>query len=391
MNYAIFRSEPIYTLNDLAQVGAHNKREKNAYKSNPDINRQLTKNNIELVPLDKKYVKGFHELTIEYKKEHDERMKTEREDRKRTYSQMLDRSKNVVADNLIFTASPKFFKDMPKEEILRWGKTCMDFVYRDLGYKKEQVLHSTIHMDEKTPHIHCVVIPLVKKFDKRTNTERYTISKKQYITDNIHLSELQDKYCNRLNRNGFRLERGIKYNDTEHIKIKKLKKLTNKLNKQLVTREDSLEKIIKELTKNMEFNKEIMLDSNYIKVKKETIKNVHQLINESKKINELQPKIKNTYESFKYYSDNYSKIYKENEKMKIEIGELKYSCSYSFNKGISLMEKTKQLEGTINKMSNFVYQLVALGYVPRRKKEEFEAEFSEFISGKKKDKDHGDL
>ena len=28
MNYAIFRSEPIYTLNDLAQIGSHNKREK---------------------------------------------------------------------------------------------------------------------------------------------------------------------------------------------------------------------------------------------------------------------------------------------------------------------------------------------------------------------------
>ena len=33
MNYAIFRSEPIYTLNDLAQIGSHNKREKKAYKS----------------------------------------------------------------------------------------------------------------------------------------------------------------------------------------------------------------------------------------------------------------------------------------------------------------------------------------------------------------------
>ena len=37
MNYAIFRSEPIYTLNDLAQIGSHNKREKKAYNSNPDI------------------------------------------------------------------------------------------------------------------------------------------------------------------------------------------------------------------------------------------------------------------------------------------------------------------------------------------------------------------
>ena len=59
LNYAIFRSEPIYTLNDLAQIGSHNKREKKAYNSNPDINLELTKNNIELVPLDSKYVKDY--------------------------------------------------------------------------------------------------------------------------------------------------------------------------------------------------------------------------------------------------------------------------------------------------------------------------------------------
>ena len=47
MNYAIFRSESIYTLNDLAQIGSHNKREKKAYNSNPNIKIQLTKNNIE--------------------------------------------------------------------------------------------------------------------------------------------------------------------------------------------------------------------------------------------------------------------------------------------------------------------------------------------------------
>ena len=31
-------------------------------------------------------------------------MKTEREDRKKTFNQMLDNSKNVVADELLFTA-----------------------------------------------------------------------------------------------------------------------------------------------------------------------------------------------------------------------------------------------------------------------------------------------
>ena len=33
MNYGIFISKPIMTLNDLAQIGSHNKREKKAYYS----------------------------------------------------------------------------------------------------------------------------------------------------------------------------------------------------------------------------------------------------------------------------------------------------------------------------------------------------------------------
>lgn len=210
MNYAIFRSEPIYTLNDLAQIGSHNKREKKAYNSNKDIKIELSKDNIELVPLTEKYVKGFYNKTLDYRKEHEERMKTERKERQKTFNQMVNLSKNVVADELLFTATHTFFKDISRDDIKRWANTCMDFVYNDLGYKKEQVLHATVHLDELTPHLHCVVIPLVKKLDKRTNTERYTISKKQYIKDKLHLSVLQDKYCERLNANGFRLERGIK-------------------------------------------------------------------------------------------------------------------------------------------------------------------------------------
>lgn len=80
MSYAIFRTEPIYTLSDLSQIGSHNKREKKAYKSNPDIKLALTENNIELVPCNEKYVKKFYEITKEYKQEHTERMKTMRED-----------------------------------------------------------------------------------------------------------------------------------------------------------------------------------------------------------------------------------------------------------------------------------------------------------------------
>ena len=34
MNYAIFRSEPVNTMNDLAQIGSHNKREKKVIFTN---------------------------------------------------------------------------------------------------------------------------------------------------------------------------------------------------------------------------------------------------------------------------------------------------------------------------------------------------------------------
>ena len=188
MSYAIFRGEGIKTIHELSQKGSHNERTKDKYKSNPNIRIGDSKNNIEIIKCNN-YVKKFYEITKEYQKEHSERMKNMRADRKRSYSEMLNKSKSVVADELLFTATNNFFKDKDKDFILKWANTCMDFVYNDLGYTKEQILHSTLHLDEETSHIHCVVVPLVKKLDKRTNTERYTISKKQYIKDKIHLSQ----------------------------------------------------------------------------------------------------------------------------------------------------------------------------------------------------------
>lgn len=68
MNYGIFRSQPIMTINDLEQIGTHNKRDKKVYKSNPNIKLELTKNNVELLPLVEKYVKGFKLLVKDYEK-----------------------------------------------------------------------------------------------------------------------------------------------------------------------------------------------------------------------------------------------------------------------------------------------------------------------------------
>ena len=79
---------------------------------------ELTKNNIELVPLTEKYIKVFKLKVKDYEKEHQMRMKTERAERKKAFNEMLNKSKSVVADELLFTASHKFFDHMSKEDEL---------------------------------------------------------------------------------------------------------------------------------------------------------------------------------------------------------------------------------------------------------------------------------
>ena len=64
LNYAIFRSQPIMTMSDLRQIGSHNNREKQAYNSNPDIKLELSKDNIELIPINTTYTKRFKENDI---------------------------------------------------------------------------------------------------------------------------------------------------------------------------------------------------------------------------------------------------------------------------------------------------------------------------------------
>lgn len=251
MSYAIFRVEPINKLSDLAQIGSHNKREKKAYKSNPDIDITKTKNNIDLVPLSEKYIKGFYNLTKEYKLEHDKRMETMREDRKKTFKQMIDDSNNVVADELLFTSDNDFFKGMSKKNIKKWADTCMDFVYKDLGYKKEQIIHATIHMDEVTPHIHIVVVPLVRKFDKRVNKEKYCITKCEYIKSSTHLSKLQDKYYERLKNKGFEIERGEKNTGIKNLTPKQLKDITRMLDKKLDNTKYKMNREYNDLLKTM--------------------------------------------------------------------------------------------------------------------------------------------
>ena len=357
MSYAIFRVEPINKLSDLAQIGSHNKREKKAYQSNPDIDITKTKNNIDLVPLSEKYCKGFYNLTKEYKLEHDKRMETIREDRKKTFKQMIDDSNNVVADELLFTSNNNFFKDMSKKQIKKWAETCMDFVYNDLGYKKEQVLHSTLHMDEKTPHIHCVVIPLMRKFDKRINTEKWTISKKQYIKDKAHLSELQDKYYQRLIDNGFDLERGIKNSDNEHISIKEFKKITNKLDNRLEKQNYLMARDYELLEEKLKTSKPTITGKE-VKIDKDTYDTLNNFMNTSKRVIKDMSRNQALFKELTDYTKSYKDLENEKRNIQVKVRKLEYQNE-------KLQEENRKLHNFLHSilqtLKKFFRRLLKLG------------------------------
>ena len=345
MSYAIFRCQSINTLEDLSHIGSHNKREKESYKSNPDIRKEDSINNIELVKCNSKYREKFYEITKEYKKEHDEKMKTIRQDRYKTFDQMVDDSKSCVADEMIFTSGPEFFKDMSKVEILKWANGCMDFVYNDLGYTKEQVIQSVLHLDEKTPHIHCVVVPLVKKFDKRVNKERYSISKKDYIKDQNYLSILQDKYCFRLNNLGFKLERGEKETKIKNLSLGQLKGITRQYerlaNKSKKNIESEYLKIINmlKLSKKKAFSDSIILNG----------ESYHILL---KYLDLYTKEIQNQviYQNFFNDLDDYIFNYKELEK------EYNHSQKVIDN----LEEECEKLDQNNNNLMDFVKHLLEM-------------------------------
>ena len=318
----------------------------------------MSQYNVDLVPLTEKYVKGFYNITKDYQKEHLEKQKTEREDRKRKFNVMVDSSRNVVADELLFTASNKFFDNMSNKELMRWADACMEFVYEDLGYTKEQILHSTLHVDEKTPHIHCIVIPLVKKYDNRTKTERYTISKKQYIKDKNHLSQLQDKYHQRLTEKSFDLERGIKGSDNENINIKELKKITKKLNLDLNNKTQKLDESVNDLKEKIKSNKNVLFDKEYVKIKKDTFESINKVIDNATNVMNLQPKLEKVYKEVDSYTRSYQSIKRENNLYKNEIENLEIK-NYELNE--KNYELNVLLKDVLMTIKRFFRKLLQLG------------------------------
>ncbi|WP_170272224.1 MobV family relaxase [Clostridium tarantellae] len=242
MSYSVFRVQGIKKTTDLN--GLHKHIKQRISRTNIDIDLDKSKDNIELISCNDTYKQRFNEITKDLKLVHDERMKTMRADRIKSFERYVNDSKNNVACEMIFTSDTVFFKDMNKNEIEKWAKTSLDFVTEDIGMNKENIIHAVVHMDEKTPHLHVVVVPITKIYDGRIKQEKLTISQNKFFHGKKDLSKLQDKYNHRMVSNGFKLARGEKNINKRHKTTMEYK---NEIQRQTEVLKKDKQKIEKEV------------------------------------------------------------------------------------------------------------------------------------------------
>lgn len=137
-------------------IAAHNERTKEAYASNPDIDKSRT-------------VQNYHLVTPRWSYEQ------EIKHRIQMAGCRVRRDSVKFVDTLV-TVSPEFAK-AHEAEMPEYFNRAFDFLKERVG--EENIFSAVVHMDEKTPHMHLCFVPLTK--DKRLSAKEILGNKKAMI------------------------------------------------------------------------------------------------------------------------------------------------------------------------------------------------------------------
>jgi hypothetical protein len=192
MGKAIMRLDKIKTAGAATRVYEHNYRTANVSHADKD----KTDDNEELVSLDG--------MTL------NEKLKERLEQLKDTNKKVR---KNAVLMIEVMTSIP--VEDKDKIDVDKWKVSQVEWLKDTFNANPEKygdnVISVVLHMDESSPHCHGVIIPI---------DDKGKLNASYYIDGKVKLSELQDSYSNKMNKE-FGLERGIKGSFATHEDMKK--------------------------------------------------------------------------------------------------------------------------------------------------------------------------
>ena len=206
VSYSIIRNEK-YNRSSLIGLYRHNERKNTTY-TNKNINHEKTFSNYSLKKCDTTYLQKFEQIRQEY-----------------NLQGWIKKNSNVVCEYII-TSDEEYFESIGKDETKRFFKTAYEFVknYKNLG--EDYIISATVHLDEATPHMHLIYIPVVHTIDKKSKENSEKICCSDFWKGKDSYKFLQDNFHKYMTRAGFELER-VDTKDNQHIKIEDLKKITN--------------------------------------------------------------------------------------------------------------------------------------------------------------------
>ena len=175
-NYCILTIEKIKSYGSLQRRMKHNRREMNL--ANVDMEQSI--HNEELVP-----GYGFSYLELWKKRMTEAEIETNRK--------IKPRKNSVLAAELVLSYSAD-----AKIDVEEWKTANLRWLQQTFG--KKNVITATLHKDERTPHIHSIIVPI---------DDRGHLCAKSFFGGREKMFGLQDSYARSMAP--FGLERGERY------------------------------------------------------------------------------------------------------------------------------------------------------------------------------------
>ena len=200
MSYSIIRVSKVKTGTNTTGIQKHVQRENNNYE-NEDIDHSKTYLNYDLVNANKQNFNNLIDEKIEQNYTGKRKIRT-------------DAIKHI--DGLI-TSDNDFFDNQTPEDTKQFFEYAKEFLEQEYG--KDNLLYATVHMDEKTPHMHYGVVPI---------TDDGRLSAKEVVGNKKALTAFQDRFNEYVNQRGYDLDRGQsrQVTNAKHDQVSRYKQKT---------------------------------------------------------------------------------------------------------------------------------------------------------------------
>lgn len=140
MSYAVVRMQKMKS-HDLKGIQFHNQRERES-RTNSDIDKERSHENYDLV----------NDEPIDYNERVKEIIESQKVGTRKT------RKDAVLVNELLVTSDRYFFERLEPDEQKRFFEESYKLFSERYG--GQNIAYATVHMDEKTPHMHVGVVPM---------------------------------------------------------------------------------------------------------------------------------------------------------------------------------------------------------------------------------------